>query len=683
MAPSGTAAAAAAANCPIMNHPHTHVVCIRDGQAFRGGVLTSDLGGAVRLEARVGDVVALFWNRLGRAVAFTLNGRYCGRLAGLPLEEQLTPVLGLQCGSFAFRWRCVSNGVVASSRTPGAGGSGRVAGNIDGLMIREQMLNEDPETPWLCKEPSMTSLHFAAWSGNTRVLPQLVRAKAFAPDESDADGWTPLHFAALAGQLEVVQVLVGLGCQPDVKSKCGQTPALLAAKYGRSPDHVAIVRLLADLGALLDICDPRGRTLLMLAARAGNLAMVQLLLDRGLDASATDHQDREAVQFAGQHGAIFRLLRNAQDAQRAGARKARARKRQEEAQQQVQQAQQQQDAAARAATAANAVPQPLPAAAVAEPLPASGSSGLPGTDGSAAETEGESEGDGRGRDADVRQLPLLAERWRVGAGQLVRGRLIEQGAFGAVFEGTWCSARVAIKQVLRRRRGGADGAEGAEGAEGEREVEREAASLQREMAILAALPPHERIARMLGSVELPGEGTCLVMAYYPHTLQGVMQSERLRRAWLTPARRATIARQLAEGLAFLHGLPGPRIIHRDLKPNNVLLEAPPSLGVKICDFGLARLLMSKDVQSSSAAGHAFWMAPELLRALSYDEKVDVYSYGVILYQLSYWVDDQLYGGLNKAQVDFQVVHGILRLQDRLPGGIDPAVQSLVRMPVLA
>ena len=59
-----------------------------------------------------------------------------------------------------------------------------------------------------------------------------------------------------------------------------------------------------------------------------------------------------------------------------------------------------------------------------------------------------------------------------------------------------------------------------------------------------------------------------------------MQSERLRRSWLTPVRRAVIARQLAEGLAFLHGLPGTRVIHRDLKPNNVLLEAAPSLGVK-------------------------------------------------------------------------------------------------------
>lgn len=48
---------------------------------------------------------------------------------------------------------------------------------------------------------------------------------------------------------------------------------------------------------------------------------------------------------------------------------------------------------------------------------------------------------------------------------------------------------------------------------------------------------------------------------------------------------------------------------------------------QICDFGLSRILTESDVQSSSAAGHAFWMAPELLRALPYDEKVDVYAYG--------------------------------------------------------
>ncbi|KAG2497952.1 hypothetical protein HYH03_004214 [Edaphochlamys debaryana] len=675
----GAGAATGMGSCPIMHNPATHVVCIKDGQAFRGGAVVPSLGSAVRLEARNGDTVALFWNRKGRAVAFTLNGHYCGRLADIPAEDSLAPLIGIQCGGFAFRWRC---GV--SSPAGGAAGAGGRRSNVDGLMVREQMLHEDPETPWQCKEPSMTSLHFAAWGGNLRVLPQLVRTRAFHPDEPDADGWTPLHFAALAGRLDAVRELLGLGASPDVRSRYGATPAMLAAKYGRSRDHVALVRALSDAGADLTCRDARGRTLLMLAAKAGSLAMVQLLLDRGVDPSATDHQDREAQQYAGQHGAVFRLLRNAQAAQRGEGRR-------------------QRDGAAatgaqpRGAASAAAQPQ-----AQAQALQWRDGGPTPGTTETGAATDEDADVDPHGRVADSRHLPSLAEQWRVGAGQLVRGRLIEQGAFGAVFEGTWCGARVAIKQIVRGARsnaaaageaGAADGAAAAgpaaDGAGGAAAggaagpgtgagVEAEASSLEREVAILAALPPHERIARMLGSVELPGEGLCLVMAYYPHTLQGVMQTERLRRSWLTPSRRAAIARQLAEGLAFLHSLPGCRLIHRDLKPNNVLLEAPPSLDVKICDFGLSRILAENDVQSSSAAGHAFWMAPELLRGRPYDEKVDTYSFGVILYQLAYWVDDQLYGGLNKAQVDFQVVHGLLRLQDRLTSAIDPAVAALVR-----
>ncbi|GIL98896.1 hypothetical protein Vretimale_4226 [Volvox reticuliferus] len=672
------------AMCPVINHQSTHVACLRDGQAFRGGVQAADLGAATRLEARNSDTVALFWNRRGRSVAYTLNGRYCGRLSGLPVNAQLTPLVGLQCAGFVFKWRCCSRVGSDGSGPPEPYTCPTCTSNIDGMLIREQMLHEDPETPWLCK-PSMTSLHFAAWSGNVRVLPQLVYAKGFSPDEVDVDGWTPLHFAALAGHDEAVRLLLSLKCQPDRKSKYGSTPAMLAAKYGRSPEHVTIVRLLSDVGAVLDLRDPRGRTLLMLAARAGSLAMVQLLLERGLDPSAMDALDREAQQYAGQHAAIFRLLRNAQAAQRAGARKSKRR------QHVHQHKDQHQQTAAVAVTAAGAGT--ATAAAPAKDLDGHEEEGESDKDSSATvsghynsddsnDTDVEGGGAGRGRDVDVQHLPILAERWRVGAGQLVRGRLIEQGAFGAVFEGTWCGARVAIKQVMRRRHPGPQSMAGVSiaGSDGQEEPEavREALSLEREIAILAALPPHERIARMLGSVKLPGDGLCLVMAYYPHTLQSVMQSERLRRSWLTPSRRAAIARQLAEGMAFLHGLPGPRIIHRDLKPNNVLLEAAPMLGVKICDFGLSRILAGNDVQSSSAAGHAFWMAPELLRAQPYDEKVDVYSYGVILYQLAYWVDDQLYGGLNKAQVDFQVVHGILRLQDRLPGGIDSTVQALVR-----
>ncbi len=78
----------------------------------------------------------------------------------------------------------------------------------------------------------MTSLHFAAWAGNVRVLPTLIRAKSFHPDEPDADGWTPLHFAAMAGHPEAVRLLLAHGARVNARTKYGSPPVMLA---GASP----------------------------------------------------------------------------------------------------------------------------------------------------------------------------------------------------------------------------------------------------------------------------------------------------------------------------------------------------------------------------------------------------------------------------------------------------------------
>jgi hypothetical protein len=84
------------------------------------------------------------------------------------------------------------------------------------------------------------------------------------------------------------------------------------------------------------------------------------------------------------------------------------------------------------------------------------------------------------------------------------------------------------------------------------------------------------------------------------------------------------------------------------------------------------------VQSSSAAGHAFWLAPELLKGQQYDEKVDVFAFGVILFQLAFYADDKPYGGLTKAQVDFQVRHR----EWRSAGAPVPHTASLCTAPTV-
>ncbi|XP_019199906.1 PREDICTED: serine/threonine-protein kinase ATG1t isoform X2 [Ipomoea nil] len=88
--------------------------------------------------------------------------------------------------------------------------------------------------------------------------------------------------------------------------------------------------------------------------------------------------------------------------------------------------------------------------------------------------------------------------------------------------------------------------------------------------------------------------------------------------------------QLGAGLQLLNS---HRIIHRDLKPENILLsfcENGPVL--KIADFGLSRTL-NPDEYAETVCGTPFYMAPEVLQFQRYNEKVDMWSVGAILFEL--------------------------------------------------
>ena len=93
-------------------------------------------------------------------------------------------------------------------------------------------------------------------------------------------------------------------------------------------------------------------------------------------------------------------------------------------------------------------------------------------------------------------------------------------------------------------------------------------------------------------------------------------------------RRVEIATDICEGLEFAHA---HGVIHRDIKPANVFIT--DSGGVKILDFGLARLVTSELTRSNMMMGTINYMSPEQIRGEKIDHRADIFSTAVVIYEL--------------------------------------------------
>lgn len=118
----------------------------------------------------------------------------------------------------------------------------------------------------------------------------------------------------------------------------------------------------------------------------------------------------------------------------------------------------------------------------------------------------------------------------------------------------------------------------------------------------------------------------IVMEYVP----GETLKELINREGPLPVRRAVdIATQICDALVCAHR---NRIIHRDIKPHNILLTEDGR--AKVSDFGIARAAASATLtHSGSIVGSVHYFAPEQARGSITDEKSDVYSLGIVLYEM--------------------------------------------------
>ncbi|CAI0461424.1 unnamed protein product [Linum tenue] len=196
--------------------------------------------------------------------------------------------------------------------------------------------------------------------------------------------------------------------------------------------------------------------------------------------------------------------------------------------------------------------------------------------------------------------------WEIDASQLKVENKVASGSYGDLYKGTYCSQEVAVK-VLKPERVSA-------------EMLRE---FSQEVYIMRKVR-HKNVVQFIGACTQP-PNLCIVTEFmargsiydFLHKQNGVFKLPSLIK----------VAIDVSKGMNYLHQ---NSIIHRDLKTANLLMDENEV--VKVADFGVARVQTQSGVMTAETGTYR-WMAPEVIEHKPYDHKADVFSFGIVLWEL--------------------------------------------------
>ncbi|KNC50742.1 TKL/RIPK protein kinase [Thecamonas trahens ATCC 50062] len=479
------------------------------------------------------------------------------------------------------------------------------------------------------RDSGATPLYIAAQVGHAQVVEYLATTESGGVNAIKSNGETALHTAARYGHLPVVQFLVSPagGADVDRVRRDGATPFWVAAHAGR----VDVVRWLAS-AAQADVRRPTcdGTTPFAAACARGHVATVACLAvevlaltpgDFPVDATAyspTSSGRGMVVDGSGQR--LFGVLSRAALELYAGMRLVKR------------------VLLSRVEAVTRDSASILVRCIGGETVALDASSEANAAEWAAALDE--ATGPGR-LDWRLQVADLVLDETKSG----VLGR----GAFGVVRRGTWHGFPVAVKQL--------------HDAESMGQAAR--AEFVHEAELMAGLR-HPNVVRFIGA-SLDADSPCLVTELLEGgSLYSLLHTKRSFAVdWPLVVR---IASDVAAGMAYLHACEPP-VVHRDLKSPNVLLDR--SLRAKIADFGLTKAIAETGVHTT--AGTARWAAPELLRNEAYGHKVDVYSFGVLLWEMC--TRSVPYRELDNNQVIFRALRGGAR--PTIPDYVPPTLAALM------
>ncbi|XP_027062604.2 calcium/calmodulin-regulated receptor-like kinase 1 [Coffea arabica] len=187
--------------------------------------------------------------------------------------------------------------------------------------------------------------------------------------------------------------------------------------------------------------------------------------------------------------------------------------------------------------------------------------------------------------------------------------LIGQGAFGPVYKAQMLTGETVAVKVLAT-----------DSKQGEKEF-------HAEVMLLGRLH-HRNLVNLVGYCAEKGQRMLIYVYMSRGCLASHLYSEELEP--LSWELRVQIALDVARGLEYLHDGAVPPVIHRDIKSSNILLDE--SMRARVADFGLSREeMVSKHL--SNIRGTFGYLDPEYISTRAFTKKSDVYSYGVLLFEL--------------------------------------------------
>lgn len=236
--------------------------------------------------------------------------------------------------------------------------------------------------------------------------------------------------------------------------------------------------------------------------------------------------------------------------------------------------------------------------------------------------------------ASGRKTPRMDSRFEIEPHEVRFGNQVGSGGFGVVFKGKFRGETVAIKKIHAHALNNSSSI----------------AEFRSEVAVLCTLE-HPNILRFLGACVKPPNLMIVTEFMARGTLFDLLHQSHTKVTW---AMRKKMALDTCKGMRYLHD---SKLLHRDLKSSNLMLD--DHFNCKVGDFGLTRISSGAvAAQMTGQCGTFQYMAVEVLASKPYSEKADVFSFGVLLWEL---VARKLpYFGMQPMQVGIAVMHKGLR-----------------------